>query len=315
MSEAAQPEAAQPDTALPPARSVVITGASRGLGFASAARLYAAGWRVVAAMRSPDAGLERLRAVTGAAPGDPRLTAVSLDLVDPDSIASAGRAIIEAAGPPDVVVHNAAYVTVGCVEEVPDHLAERIFATNVIGPIRLTKEILPAMRLAGRGRIVVVSSVGGIRGMPATSLYSATKGAIERWAEALAQEIAPFGLGVTVLTTGTFRTDVYDESYTQSHADRQGPYAPHHAALDRAGERVIRSAKPPEQFAVALEKALGKDAPFVRQAIGSEARVMLMASRLLPASAFHSLTRAATGLPRPRALRPERDPATPSRSD
>lgn len=285
------------------ARSVVITGASRGLGFASAVRLYARGWHVVAAMRSPEAGLERLRAATGAAPGDPRLTAVQLDLVDAASVTGAGKAIIEAAGAPHVVVHNAAYVTVGCVEEVPSHLIEQIFATNVIGPIRLTRELLPAMRQAGRGRIVIVSSVAGIRGMPATSLYSATKGAIERWAEALAQEIAPFGLGVTVLTAGTFRTDVYDENYTQDHADRQGPYAPHHAALDRIGERVIRSAKPPEQFAAALEKALEKDAPFAKHAVGSEAHIMLMASRLLPASALHSITRAMTGLPRRQALR------------
>jgi NAD(P)-dependent dehydrogenase (short-subunit alcohol dehydrogenase family) len=206
-----------------------------------------------------------------------------------------------------VVVHNAAYITVGCVEEVPSHLIEQIFATNVIGPIRLTRELLPAMRQAGRGRIVIVSSVGGIRGMPATSLYSATKGAIERWAEALAQEIAPFGLGVTVLTAGTFRTDVYDENYTQDHADRQGPYAPHHTALDRIGERVIRSAKPPEQFAAALEKALEKDAPFAKHAVGNEAYIMLMASRLLPASALHSMTRAMIGLPRPRALRAHHD--------
>jgi NAD(P)-dependent dehydrogenase (short-subunit alcohol dehydrogenase family) len=283
--------------------SVVITGASRGLGFASATRLYARGWHVVAAMRSPDAGLDRLRAATGAAPGDPRLTAVRLDLDDAASIARAGKAIIEAAGPPRVLVHNAAYITVGCVEEVPSHLIEQIFSTNVIGPIRLTRELLPAMRQAGQGRIVVVSSVGAIRGMPATSLYSATKGAIERWAEALAHEIAPFGLGVTVLSTGTFRTDVYDENFTTSYADRQGPYAPHHTGLDRAGERVIRSAKPPEQFARALEKALDKDAPFARHAIGGEARIMLMASRLLPVAAFHWLTRAATGLPRPHALR------------
>jgi len=75
------------------ARSVVITGASRGLGFASAVRLYARGWHVVAAMRSPEAGLERLRAATGAAPGDPRLTAVQLDLVDAASVAGAGKAI------------------------------------------------------------------------------------------------------------------------------------------------------------------------------------------------------------------------------
>ena len=291
-------------------RSIVITGASRGLGFASAAHLYARGWHVVAAMRSPDAGLQRLRSATGAEPGDPRLTAVPLDLDDAASIASAGKAVTEAVGAPWAVMHNAAYITVGCVEEVPSHLIEQVFSTNVFGPIRLTRELLPAMRQAGRGRIVVVSSVGGIRGMPAISLYSASKGAIERWAEALAHEIAPFGLGVTVLSTGVFRTDIYDENFTTSHADRQGPYAPHHAGLDRAGERVTRSAKPPERFAAALEKALEKDAPFARRAIGTETRMMLMASRLLPASAFHSLTRTATGLPRRHALRPQHHAGT-----
>jgi NAD(P)-dependent dehydrogenase (short-subunit alcohol dehydrogenase family) len=285
-------------------RSVVITGASRGLGLASAARLYARGWHVVAAMRSPDAGLERLRSVTGAAPGDPGLTAVTLDLTDPSSIVSAAKSITEAVGAPHVVVHNAAFVAVGFVEEMPSHVVEQIFTTNVIGPIRLTRELLPAMRRAGRGRIVVVSSVGAIRGMPAISIYSASKGAIERWAEALAHEIAPFGLGVTVLSAGTFRTDVYDENYTMHYADKQGPYAPHHAGLDRVGERVRRSAKPPERFAAALEKALERDAPFARHAIGADARIMLVASRLLPAGAFQSAARLATGLPRPRALRP-----------
>src|SRR5215471_11244485 len=258
-------------------RSVVITGASRGLGLASAARLYARGWHVVAAMRSPDTGLDRLRSVTGAAPGDPRLTPVTLDLSDASSIVSAAKSITEAVGAPHVVVHNAAFVAVGFVEEMPSHVVEQIISTNVVGPIRR---------------------------MPAISIYSASKGAIERWAEALAHEIAPFGLGVTVLSTGTFRTDVYDENYTKHYADRQGPYAPHHAGLDRAGERVIRSAKPPERFAAALEKALEKDAPFARHAVGADARMMLVASRLLPTAAFQSAARLATGLPRPRALRP-----------
>jgi len=303
------------DPALVNPRSIVITGASRGLGFASAVRLHKSGWHVVAAMRSPEAGLDRLRAATGAAHGDPRLTAVQLDLTDASSVASAAKAITEAVGAPHVLVHNAAYVTVGSVEEVPAHFVEQIFATNVVGPIRLTRELLPVMRQAGRGRIVIVSSVGGIRGMPATSLYSATKGAIERWAEALALEVSPFGLGVTVLTAGTFRTDVYDGNYTEDHGDRQGPYAHHHAALDRIGERVIRSAKPPEQFAAAMEKALEENAPFAKRAVGTEARVMLIASRLLPSSALHSLTRAMTGMPRPHALRPGHHAATPPRDE
>src|SRR5262245_29586966 len=97
-------------------RSVVITGASRGLGFASATHLYHLGWRVIAAMRSPDAGLERLRAATGAAADDPRLIGVRLDLDDPASIGAAAKGIQNAIGAPHVVVHNAGIAAAGSVE-------------------------------------------------------------------------------------------------------------------------------------------------------------------------------------------------------
>ena len=196
-------------------RSVVITGASRGLGLASATHLYKLGWRVVGAMRSPDAGLERLRAATGAAADDPRLVGIRLDLDDPSSIIAAAKTIVETVGAPDVLVHNAGIAAVGSVEEMPSEVWERLFRTNLFGPVRLTKELLPSMRAAGRGRIIVVSSQGGIRGMPSISAYSASKGALERWAEALAEEIAPFGLGVTILVSGTFKTDILTEQTPQ----------------------------------------------------------------------------------------------------
>src|SRR5262249_17971764 len=152
-------------------RSVVVTGASRGLGLAAAAHLHGAGWHVLAAMRSPDEGLERLRAATGAASDDPRLVPICLDLDDPSSIANAAGTIREAVGAPDGLVHNAGVAGVGCLEELPMSVWEQIFSTNFFGPVRLTKELLPSMRAAGRGRIVMVSSQGAIRGMPAIGAY------------------------------------------------------------------------------------------------------------------------------------------------
>src|SRR5262245_43526382 len=122
-------------------RSVVITGASRGLGLASATQLYKLGWRVVGAMRSPDAGLARLRAATGAAAGDPRLVGVRLDLDDPSSIVAAAKAIEEAVGAPYALVHNAGIAAVGCVEDMPFEVWEQLFRTNVFGPVRLTQEL------------------------------------------------------------------------------------------------------------------------------------------------------------------------------
>jgi NAD(P)-dependent dehydrogenase (short-subunit alcohol dehydrogenase family) len=282
-------------------RSAVITGASRGLGLASAAHLHRRGWRVVAAVRSPDAARERLRAAIGAAADDPRLVTLRLDLDDPASIAAGAQAIREAVGAPDAVIHNAGVAAVGCVEEMPAAVSAQIFSTNVFGPMRLTQELLPAMRVAGRGRIVVVSSQGGVRGMPAISAYSAAKGALERWAEALSHEVAAFGIGVTVLVTGTFRTDILE--LTQTYADPAGPYAAHHATIERTGQWIVRAASPPERFAAALARALDDRAPFTRRAVGLDARALVLGSRLMPARAFQWLVGRVLRLPRPGSLR------------
>ena len=287
---------------MPEARSVVVTGASRGLGLASAAHLYSKGWRVVGAMRSPDLGLERLRAATGAAPDDPRLVGVRLDLDDPTSILAAAKATLAAVGAPDVLVHNAGIAAVGSVEDMPFSVCENVFRTNLLGPMRLTQALLPAMRGAGRGRIVVVSSQGGARGMPAIAAYSASKGALERWAESLAEEIAPFGLGVTVLVSGTFDTDIITEQ-TPDHGDYAGPYAGHYAGIRRTGGFLVQKlASPPERFARALARALDERAPFARHAVGLDAHLLLLGTRFLPGRLLHHLIRLAMGLPRYGAL-------------
>lgn len=287
---------------MPEAGIVVITGASRGLGFASAAHLYARGWRVVAAMRSTETGLDRLRAATGAAADDPRLLGVRLDLGDRTSIASAAVAILAAVGAPDAVVHNAGIAAAGCVEDVSLDVWDQLFATNVLGPVALTRALLPEMRARGRGRVVVVSSQGGIRGMPAISAYSASKGALERFAESLAGEIAPFGLGVTILVAGTFATDILTDERAD-HRDHDGPYAPLYAGIDRTGEIVVRHAGPPERFARALARALDERAPFARHGVGLDARMLLALNRLLPVKVLHHVIRAAMRLPGRGALR------------
>jgi NAD(P)-dependent dehydrogenase (short-subunit alcohol dehydrogenase family) len=283
-------------------RSVVITGASRGLGLASATHLYKLGWRVVGAMRSPDVGLEHLRAATGAAADDPRLVGVRLDLDDPTSITAAAKAIEEAVGAPDALVHNAGIAAVGCAEEMPFEVWEQLFRTNLFGAVRLTKELLPSMRAAGRGRIVVVSSQGGIRGMPSISAYSAAKGALERWAEALAEEVAPFGLGVTILVAGMFKTDILTEQ-TPHYGDLNGPYATHYVGIERTGRAMMRLlANPPERFAPELARALDERAPFARRTVGFDARMLLVGSRLLPGRLLHHAVRWAMRLPRHGAL-------------
>jgi NAD(P)-dependent dehydrogenase (short-subunit alcohol dehydrogenase family) len=285
-------------------RSVVITGASRGLGFASATYLYKRGWHVVAAMRTPEPAMERLRGATGAREDDPRLTCVSLDLTDSASVAAAAKVIEEAVGAPFALVHNAGISAAGMAEETPISLWEKMFQTTIFGPVVLTNALLPAMRDAGRGRIVVVSSAGGVRGMPATAPYSAAKGALERWAESLAGEIAPFGVGVTILVAGTYDTDIITDAGTTDCRDFDGPYARHHTTMDRRGRLAMRyAARSPERFAAGLARALDGTAPFVRRPVGPDARMLLTINRVLPAAGLHQMTRLMMGLPRFGALR------------
>ena len=293
------------------ARSVVITGASRGLGLASATLLYRRGWRVVAAMRSVDSGLDRLRAATGAREGDPRLIGVPLDLMDTASIEAAADAIRAAVGAPFGVVHNAGISAAGMVEETPMSVWERMFATNIFGPVVLTKALLPSMRAAGRGRIVLVSSQGGVRGMPATAPYSAVKGALERWGESMAGEVTPFGIGVTILVTGTYDTEIITDAGTTDSRILDGPYAPHHSTMDKRGRFAMRvAARSPEKFAAGLAKALDAKAPFVRRSVGPDARMLLVANRILPSAGLHQMTRLMMGLPRYGALRGDHGRAT-----
>src|ERR1700756_2158960 len=237
-------------------RTVVITGASRGLGFASVVRLYREGWRVVAAMRTPDLGLPLLREATGAGDDDDRLIGVQLDLLDPASISAAAKTIEEAVGAPYALVHNAGISGAGMVEETDMALWQRLFATSVLGPVTLTQALLPSMRAAGEGRIVLVSSVAGVRGQPATAPYSAAKGALERWGESMAVEIAPFGLGVTVLVAGTYDTEIITDAGTTDDRDFGGPYARLHDTMNSRGRFAIRMARAPEKFTDGLLKAL-----------------------------------------------------------
>ncbi|MEO3757260.1 SDR family oxidoreductase [Mycobacterium sp. B14F4] len=287
-----------------PPRSVVITGASRGLGLASAAHLYRAGWTVVGAMRSVDTGMANLRAATGADSDDPRLIGVRLDLTDPASVDAAAESIVAAVGAPFGLVHNAGITAAGMVEETPIDLWERMFATNVFGPVALTKALLPPMRAAGRGRIVLVSSESGVRGMPATSHYSAVKGALERWGEALAAEVTPFGIGVTILVTGTYDTDSITDAGTTDCRDLTGPYARHHSTMDKRGRAAMKlAARPPALFAAGLAKALDSDRPFVRRSVGPDARMLMLANRFLPSVAMHHMIRLMMGIPRFGGLR------------
>jgi NAD(P)-dependent dehydrogenase (short-subunit alcohol dehydrogenase family) len=284
-------------------RVVVITGASRGLGFASTVRLYREGWRVVAAMRTPDRGMPLLREATAAAEDDDRLIGVQLDLMDAASIAAAAKTIEEAVGAPYALVHNAGISAAGVVEETDIELWQKMFATHVMGPVALTKALLPAMREAGEGRIVLVSSAGGVRGMAGIAPYSSAKGALERWGESMAGEIAPFGLGVTILVAGVYDTDIITDAGTTDNRILDGPYARIHKTMDSRGRFAVSLARPPERFTDGLVKAVEDRGSFRRRGVGPDASMLLASNRILPSSGMHHISRLVLGIPRRGAMR------------
>jgi NAD(P)-dependent dehydrogenase (short-subunit alcohol dehydrogenase family) len=266
-------------------------------------RLYREGWRVVAAMRSPDRGLTSLREATGAAADDDRLIGVQLDLLDAGSISAAAKAIEEAVGAPYALVHNAGISAAGMVEETDMALWQRLFATSVLGPVALTQALLPSMRAAGEGRIVLVSSAAGVRGQPATAPYSAAKGALERWGESMAVEIAPFGLGVTILVAGTYDTDIITDAGTTDDRNFEGPYARLHNTMNSRGRFAMRLARPPQRFTDGVLKALADRGSFRRHGVGPDASMLLVSSRILPASGMHHMSRIVLGIPKQGSMR------------
>ena len=133
------------------------------------------------------------------------------------------------------------------------------------------------------------------------STYSAAKAAVERWAEALAGEVAPFGLGVTVLVPGAFATDILE--LTQSYARPTGPYAQLSEDLERRGRKMVGFAASPDKFAPAVERALDEDGPYRRHSVGPDAKAVTLANRLLPGRVLHRFGAMALGLPKPGSLR------------
>ena len=178
-----------------------ITGASRGLGADIAMAALKSGDKVVATGRQRAAVADKL------GPDNDRLLTLSLDVADVAQAREAVRKAIERFGAIDVLVNNAGYGHLGYFEETTDADIQAQYATNVFGLFNVTRAALPAMRAARRGHVFNLSSVAGYRGVEAGSLYCSSKFAVEGFSEALAGELAPFGIHVTIIEPGPFRTD------------------------------------------------------------------------------------------------------------
>ena len=179
----------------------LITGTSQGFGHELVNAALRRGDSVIATSRHP----EKVAATFKGA--GKRLLAVSMDLNDPAQISEVVQKAIDQFGRVDVLVNNAGYGIIGAVEEASDAEVVRAHEVNVFGLLRVTRAILPHFRERRRGHVVNLSSIGGLVGLPGFGIYNATKFAVEGLSEALATEVAPLGISVTIVEPGPFRTD------------------------------------------------------------------------------------------------------------
>lgn len=246
-------------------KTFLITGVSSGLGRAFAAGALAAGHRVIGTVRrAEDAGRFAALAPDRACP-------LVLDVTDYDAIPEAVARAEAAAGPIDVLVNNAGYGHEGVLEESSLDDLRRQFAANLFGPVAMIKAVLPGMRARRRGHIVNVTSMGGFITMPGISFYCGSKFALEGVSEALGKEVAPFGIRVTALAPGQFRTDWAGRSMDRtprSIPDYDGVMDP-----IRAARQAKSGHQPgdPNKAAQALLALVAADAPPVRLFLGADA--------------------------------------------
>jgi NAD(P)-dependent dehydrogenase (short-subunit alcohol dehydrogenase family) len=276
-----------------PARTVLVTGCSSGFGLRTAVTLTGQGWRVFASMRDLERRGELERA---AADAGVLMDIIQLDVCDPASVQAAATTVLEAThGALDAVVHNAGVGAGGFFEDVPDSLYRKVMETNFFGVISLTREILPAMRLRGAGRIVVISSVAAFVLQPAMSPYAASKWAVEAWAESLAAEVGQFGIDVVLLEPGTYKTNIWASGEVAEQPS--SPYAATLRAMEPRIRRMVeRFGRDPQEVADKVARLLGAKRPRFRNPVGPDAWMFWAVSRTIPPRVRRMALQRLTGL-------------------
>ena len=273
----------------PPARTVLITGCSSGIGHETALHLAGRGWTVYATARRPE---------TIADLAERGCKTLALDVTDESSMQAAVSAVADAEGQIGALVNNAGYSQSGAIESVDLDSVRRQFETNVFGLIRMSQLVMPGMREAGSGRIVNIGSMGGRLTFPGGGIYHATKHAVEAISDAMRFEVRGFGVDVVLIEPGLIKTGFGDAAVSSIAAGTQsaGPYAKFNAEVGAttAGAYeggLSRLGGGPGQVAKKIETALTARRPRARYRVTPSATLAITQRRLAPDRVWDAIMR------------------------
>jgi NAD(P)-dependent dehydrogenase (short-subunit alcohol dehydrogenase family) len=264
--------------------SALVTGASSGIGRATALRLDGAGWRVFAGVRR-DADADSLREA-----GSERLSPLILDIVDADQIAAAAETIAAALGGGglDGLVNNAGIGVPGPLETLPMEDFRRQVEVNMFGHVAVTKAMLPLVRRAP-GRIVFISSIGGRIAFPLNGAYHVAKFGIEAAGDVFRQELRSAGISVSIVEPGSIKTPIWERSDREIDAllerapETERLYGRQVAAIRRISRKLGERGIPPERVAATVEHALTAGRPRARYLVGIDTKLQVRAKIVTPA--------------------------------
>ncbi len=273
---------------------IIITGASSGIGEATARRLARGGAKLVIAARRAEPLLALARELD---PAGARVLAVPADVTADADRRKLVDTALQRFGRIDALVNNAGYGTRGPLERVPVDLIRRNFETNLFSLIALTQLVVPHLRAQGSGRIVNIGSVAGRIARPLSSVYDSTKHALEAITDGLRGELKPFGVEVVLIRPGFILTEFVEAANQVSSAvmENPGPYAPYCGSFRDNYRRWMSFAGRPDDIARKVEQALTARRPAPRYAAPGHAKLFLLLKGLLPSRLIDRLVRLRAG--------------------
>ena len=255
---------------------ILITGASSGIGLATALHFARKGYEVYASMRRPETAEELIRTI---AEEQLSVTPVTIDVTVDASVQRGVGDVLQKAGHIDVLVNNAGIAHSGAIEEVPVSIAKQLFETNYFGAIRLIQAVLPTMRARRSGSIINVTSLAGRCALATHGHYCTSKFALEAASELLAQEVYAFNIRVAIIEPGVVPTPIFAKGRQSRDALPPNPisahYAEHLRRLRRLFQKQLQQPTSPAIVAEAIEHAVTTDHPKLRYVVGEDARILL----------------------------------------